>query len=190
MHDHWNLYVVNYTVFQLKIYGHQLKLAYFRSYHMEIFKILSAYPFDVYNGIQQTFWTICIFESALLQKYRNKNIWTAIIRCIGFYFENMQMYMKKQTSQMRLFVLDTVYVWRYKYKKDIHHRHLISKDCFELKFILYASWKIMRFNQVYKLIDHFTHFGHVSCGKFSQNFPSIMRSPSYPFMESCLVPEK
>ena len=35
----------------------------------------------------------------------------------------------------------------------------------------------MRFNQVYKSIDHFTHFDHVSCAQFSQNFPSMMRSP-------------
>ena len=119
-------------------------LADFQTNHMEIFKILSTYPFDIYNGIQQTFWTIGIFESALLQKYRNKNIWTAIIRCIGFYFEKMQMYMKKQTSQMRLFVLDTVYVWRYKFQKDIHHRHLISKNFSNWKFQVDSFHKIFR----------------------------------------------
>ena len=41
------------------------------------------------------FWIKLILDFALLQKYRNKNNWTARIRCIGFYFEKNQMQMKK-----------------------------------------------------------------------------------------------
>ena len=64
---------------------------------------------------------------------------------------------QKQTSQMRLFVLNTDYVWRYKYKKD---KHLEPNDRFEFEMCILSK--------NFELII-LTHFGTVLLAIFDEN---------------------
>ena len=100
------------------------------------------------------FWIKLILDFALLQKYRNKNNWTARIRCIGFYFEKNQMQMKKADESK----------WDYSYWIQIMFGDINTKMINIWNQTI--EFEMCIITKIFEPII-FTHFYRISTGKHS-----------------------